>query len=150
MSNIVKFIYIVVISLSISSCASQVSTENSLIATIYTADKSELTSNLKTVVNGLENYSITFNSADEAVINYDPSNILMGSASVRVNLIVAYGLTKTQKNLKGIELVYRDITPFYSQDTTFSGADIIDRIKNSFDDYMDFKGIAYEKVARIL
>lgn len=132
----------------ISSCASQISTENSLITTIYMVEKSELTKDIQTVVNGLENYSITFKSSDEAVINYDPSNILMGSASVRVNFIVATGLTKTQKSLRGIELVYRDITPFYSQDTTFSGADIIDRINNSFNDYMDFKGVIYKKVAR--
>jgi hypothetical protein len=150
MSNTIKFIYIIVISLCISSCASQVSTKNSLITTIYTADKSELTRDLQTVINGLENYSITFNSADEAVVNYDPSNLLMGSASVSVKFIVASGLTKTQKSLKGIELVYRDVTPLFSQDTTFSGADVIDRIKISFDDYMDYKGVTYEKVARTL
>jgi hypothetical protein len=61
----------------------------------------------------------------------------MGSASVRVKFIVAYRLTKSQKSLKGIGIVYRDVTPFFSQDTTFSGVDIIDRIKVSFDDYMD-------------
>ena len=111
-------------------------------------EKSELAKDLETVVNSLENYSITFKSANEAVVNYDPSNLLMGSASVRVNFFVATGLTSTQKKLDGIELVYRDVTPFFSQDTTFSGADIIDRIKNSFNDYMDYKGVIYEKVVR--
>lgn len=148
LSNVIKFSYIIVIIWLISSCSSQISTENSLITTIYMAEESELNKDLQTVVEGLENYSIIFESPSEAIVNYDPSNILMGSASVRVDFIVATGLTMSQKKFKGIELVYRDITPFFSQDTTFSGADIIDRIKNSFNDYMDFKGVIYKKVAR--
>lgn len=62
------------------------------------AEESELNKDLQTVVEGLENYSIIFESPSEAIVNYDPSNILMGSASVRVDFIVATGLTMSQKN----------------------------------------------------
>ena len=148
MNHRVKLIYTTVFLFSLTSCASQITTANSLITTVYGAKQSEMMESLKKVVGSMENYYLIPRSENEVIVQYDPSNPVMGSASVLISFVLASGLKSDGGSVTGIELVYTDVTPFLSQDTTFSGADLIDRLKSPLDDYLHFKGIQNYQIQR--
>ena len=103
---------------------------------------------LREVVAGMKNYKFTSKSQTEALIKYNPSNPMMGSATVQVRVSQSAGMTKEGKQLTGTELVYTDVTPLMSQDTSFGGGDIINQLKSSFNEYAQFKGMSCTTVKR--
>jgi hypothetical protein len=143
-----KLIYSAIFYLSLTSCASQITTANSLITTVYVAKQSEVMESLKKVVGSMENYYLIPKNKNEIIVQYDPSNPVMGSASVLISFVLASGLKSDGESVTGIELVYTDVTPLLSQDTTFSGADLIDRLKSPLDDYLHFKRIQKYQIQR--
>ena len=149
MKGVMKIISAACIVSLLTACISQITTKNSLISSVYVAKQSEVVDAFVKVVHGMENYSINFKTGDVAIVKYNPPGLFMGSASVRVNFAIASGMTSDGQNVTGTELVYTDVTPLMSQDTTFSGADIIVRLKSSFDEYMEFEGVKQYRIQRL-
>lgn len=136
-------------SIFLSGCASQISTSNKLVTTIYNEQSDILVANFQETVSSMDNYTIESSDNNILYVEYDPANIMMGSAKVKVEFREVDGMTKAGERVNGIELVYTDITSFFSQDTTFSGADIIDRINQSFVDLASYKEIEHFTVKKL-
>lgn len=138
----------VCLALLLAGCASRITTSNSLVTSVCEATQQEMLSSLREVVGGMNNYKFTAKSQTEALVKYDPSNPIMGSATVEVRATQASGMTNTGEKVSGVEFVYTDVTSFMSQDSSFGGGDIISRIKSAFDEYAEFKGISCTTVKR--
>ena len=131
----------VFLALLTSGCASQISTSNAVITTVCEVQQADMLGTLREVVAGMRNYSYTPKSATVALVKYDPSGPLMGSATIQVQASPASGLTREGQRVTGFELVYTDVTPLMSQDTSFGGGEIIALLKSSFDELAQFKGM---------
>jgi hypothetical protein len=131
-----------------AGCASQITTANSVITTICQTTQPVMMNLLREVVAGMNNYKLTQKSQTDAIVKYNPSNPLMGSATVQVRASQAAGMTKEGEQLTGIELIYTDVTPLMSQDTSFGGEDIISQLKSAVDEYTKFHGITCKTVKR--
>ena len=148
MKQIIKMIVALCVPLVFASCASQVSTKSSLITTVYIAQKREVMTSYAKAVKGMEHYTVDAKqwTKNRVMVKYDPAGLLMGSATVQADFSIKSGLTGDGRKATGVEVIYTDVTPFFSQDSTFSGADIIDRVKSALNDYMDYKGIKYYRI----
>lgn len=124
-----------------SGCASQITTSNSVITTVCEVPQADMLGTMREVVAGMRNYTYKPKSATAASVKYNPSNPMMGSATVQVQASPASGLSKEGQRVTGFELVYTDVTPLMSQDTAFGGGDIIALLKSSFDELAQFKGM---------
>lgn len=131
-----------------TGCASQITTANSVIATVCDASPPEMLGMLREVVGGMKSYKFTAKTPTEALIKYNPSNPLMGSATVQVRASQATGSTKDGLRVTGVELTYTDVTPLMSQDTAFGGGDIIGQLKAAVAEYAGFQGKTCTTVKR--
>lgn len=132
----------------LAGCASQITTANSVITTICQAQPTDMMGMLREVVGGMKNYRFTAESPTTARVKYNPSNPLMGSATVEVRALQAAGMDKAGQRVTGVELTYTDVTPLMSQDTAFGGGDIIGQLKSSVAEYAEFEGKACTTVKR--
>lgn len=131
-----------------TGCASQITTANSVITTVCDATPPEMFGVLREVVGGMKNYRFTEKSPTEALVKYNPSNPLMGSATVAVRASPATGITKDGLRVTGVELTYTDVTPLMSQDTAFGGGDLIGQLKSAVAEYAEFQGQSCTTVKR--
>lgn len=131
-----------------TGCASQITTSNSVITTICEATPAEMMGMLRTVVGGMKNYRFIAESPSVARVKYDPSNPLMGSATVEVKALQATGTNKDGVRVDGVELTYTDVTPLMSQDISFGGGDIIGPLKSAVAEYAEFQGKTCTTVKR--
>lgn len=131
-----------------TGCASQITTSNSVITTICEATPAEMMGMLRTVVGGMKNYRFIAESPSVARVKYDPSNPLMGSATVQVKALQATGTNKDGVRVDGVELTYTDVTPLMSQDISFGGGDIIGPLQSSVAEYAEFQGKTCTTVKR--
>jgi hypothetical protein len=141
--KIIKIFFALCLCLGLFACASQITTRSSLTTTVYLADKATIMDSYIKVIQSLDHYMIKLKTENRLDVKYSHPSIVMGSATVKTDFIEKTGLTSEGKQVTGVDIVYTDITPLFSQDTTFSGADIIDRIRIAFNNYMKFKGIKY-------
>lgn len=132
--------------LSASACTSQITTENSLVTTVYLTEKSTLMEDFAKVAQSMDKYEINSISDNQIEVMYDPDGLLMGSATVQADFKIKSGLTKDGRSVTGVEIIYTDVTGLFSQDTAFGGADIIDRLTYSINEYMEFKEVKYLRV----
>jgi hypothetical protein len=146
--SFLRFTVVTLLAILATSCASQITTSNSILTTVCETSESEMIGSLREVVVGMKNYKFTAKSQTEALVKYNPSNPIMGSATVQVRASPASGLTKEGKRLSGVEFVYTDVTPLMSQDTSFGGGEIISLLKSSFDELAQFKDIPCTTVRR--
>lgn len=123
-----------------TGCASQITTSNSVITTVCEAQPADMMGMLREVVGGMKNYRFTLESPTTARVKYNPSNPIMGSATVQVRALQATGMDKAGQRVTGVELTYTDVTPFLSQDTAFGGGDIIGQLKSAVAEYAEFEG----------
>lgn len=131
----------------LAGCASQITTSNSLVSTIYKVDKKELMQRYEEVILSLDNYSIRSKTNGQIVVEFaPPPRLVMGTGRVRAEFASETGIRNDGKEESGVNIVYTDITPFFSQDTSFTGADVIVQIKSALEGYLDFKKIEYHQV----
>lgn len=131
-----------------TGCASQITTSNSVITTVCEAQPADMMGMLREVVRGMKNYTFTAESPTVARVKYNPSNPLMGSATVQVRALQATGMNKAGQRVTGVELTYTDVTPLMSQDISFGGGDIIGPLKSAVAEYAEFEGKACTTVKR--
>jgi len=143
MKNLIAAGFIVLLA---SACTSQITTENTLITTLYLAEKPTVMADYEKVIQSMDKYEIKSSSENQILVKYDPDGLLMGSASVQADFNITSGLTIDGLRTTGVEIIYTDMTGFWSQDTSFGGADIIDRITSSVNEYMKFKEVEYLQV----
>jgi hypothetical protein len=132
----------------VAGCASQITTANSVVTTVCDTSQPAMMASLREVVGGMNHYRFTAQSETDALVKYDPSNPVMGSATIRVHVAQASGTTREGQRLGGVELIYTDVTPLMSQDTSFGGGDIINQLKSAVDEYAKFQGLACTVVKR--
>ena len=82
--RIAILIFIVVAYLVTSGCASQITTENSVITTVCNVSQKEILKVLGVVVSGMKNHKVIPKYQHEVLVRYDPTNPLMGSATLAV------------------------------------------------------------------
>ena len=146
MKFIIQSMAAILVAFSVSACTSQITTESSLITTLYVEEQPAVMEAFKEVVQSMDKYEIKSSSPSQIVVKYDPDGLLMGSAKVQVDFQVSSGFTSDGRTIKGVEITYTDVTGLFSQDSAFDGADIIDRLTFALNEYMDFKEVKHARV----
>lgn len=146
MKFIIQSMAAILVAFSVSACTSQITTESSLITTLYVENQPTLMEDFKKVAQSMDKYEIKSSSPSQIVVRYDPDGLLMGSATVKADFQVSSGFTSDGRPVTGVEIIYTDATALFSQDTSFGGADIIDRLTFALNEYMDFKEVEYARV----
>lgn len=135
----------VLLIVTLGGCASTqpISSESSRFAEIYMTDTATALSLVDTALSGMKGYTIQDRGHNFLVVKYDPGGVFMGSATMKVSSNTVKGRDGDGNIKVGSELLFVDMTPWYSEDTSFTGANIISLLEKQVQKAANFKKIPF-------
>jgi hypothetical protein len=137
-----KFIiFITYVFLTACATSTPIKDDNRAYGQLYLTDPDTMRSILIETIDAMDDYEVKNTTSNMVTAFYNPTNPFFGSATIDIVITPASGRTYEGDTVRGMELIMIDKTRWFSEDTSFSAADIMSLIKGNVKKAAEFSKI---------